>query len=89
MSNQVSEKILLHKLQAKMLSSNKIAGFFNRQYLKKECINALEFLYDDIHLGKVTSEYYISVTPKLGKTLLSDLSESRGLICVSHFVLLT
>ena len=51
----VSEKILVHKVQDKILSSNQIAGFFDHQYHWKELINILDFLYGGIHQGKVAS----------------------------------
>ena len=54
--NYISEKILVLKLQAKMLSSNQIARFFDHQYLWKESISILEFLYECSHQGKVASE---------------------------------
>ena len=35
-------KVLLHKLEAKILSPNQILGFFNDQNLLKECIDIVE-----------------------------------------------
>ena len=40
-------KMLLHKLQPKMLFSNQIAKFFDQQHLWKESIIIFEVLYGD------------------------------------------
>ena len=55
-ANLISGKILVHKLLTKMLSSNQIAGFFDHQYIWKKCLIFLDFLYGDIHVGKVACE---------------------------------
>ena len=47
----ISGKILLHNLWAKLLSSNETTGSFDHQYIWKEFIDILVFLYGDIHQG--------------------------------------
>ena len=39
-----------------MLLFNQIAGFFDHQYIWKECIDILDFLHEGIHEGKVASK---------------------------------
>ena len=39
-----------------MFSSNQITGFFDNQYLRKKCIDILDFFNGDIYKEKVTSE---------------------------------
>ena len=39
---------------SQVLSFNQIAGFFDHQYLWKECANVFDFLHGDIHQRKVT-----------------------------------
>ena len=53
------KKDMVHKLLAKILSSNQIARFFDHQYLLKESIDGLDFLYDDNYLWKVAIETII------------------------------
>ena len=44
LENAISGKILLRKLNAKVLSSNQIAGFFDYKHLWKDWINISIFL---------------------------------------------
>ena len=39
-----------------MLSSNQIAGFFDHDYLWKECMDIFYFLQGNVHQGKITFE---------------------------------
>ena len=61
LSKPQSGKILLRKLQAKMLSPNQIEGFFDHQYLWKETINFLDFLHRDSY-----QERYVRLLLLLG-----------------------
>ena len=49
----MSWKNLILRLWLKMLSTNQIAVFFDHQYLWKESINILDFLFWDNNQGKI------------------------------------
>ena len=60
--NYISRKILAQKLQATMLQSNQIVGFFDPQYVLKESINILQVLHGCSH--QVQYGHACPATPK-------------------------
>lgn len=69
----MSGKILVHKLWAKMLFSNHIARFFDRQYLLKESfISSGFFLHEGRYYRKLVTK-----TVSLGMTILKIVPNER------------
>ena len=48
-----------------MLLTNQIARFFDHQFFLRECMNIVDFLLEDIHLGEVASETYFWLCPDI------------------------
>ena len=54
--SQDLEISLLVECSQVCLSSDEIAGFFDEQYFWEESVDALDFLHENIHLGKIAYE---------------------------------